>query len=115
MTTPLSHPPRKEDPRFDDWVYLLWKRITQTTFITWLTLDKTGSNLTDIITRNHSDLQNIQGGAYHVNSVFLAETSITITSNQTLTTGMNGFSVSPVTLADGVTLTIPDGATWLIG
>ena len=36
--------------------------------ITWAILDKTGSNLTDIVTRNHSDLQNIQGGTHHLSS-----------------------------------------------
>lgn len=42
------------------------------TNISWLTLDFTGSNLTDIATRNHNDLQNIQGGSvgdyYHLTS-----------------------------------------------
>ena len=30
--------------------------------ISWLGIDFTGSNLTDIETRNHNDLQNMQGG-----------------------------------------------------
>jgi hypothetical protein len=38
--------------------------------ITWALLDFTGSNITDILTRNHNDLQNIQGGSvtekYHL-------------------------------------------------
>lgn len=38
--------------------------------ITWLNLNFTGSNLTDIVTRNHNDLQSIQGGVngsrYHL-------------------------------------------------
>lgn len=40
--------------------------------ITWSNLDFTGSNLTDVVTRNHNDLQNIQGGStsqrYHITS-----------------------------------------------
>jgi len=40
--------------------------------ITWLNLDFTGSNLTSILTRNHNDLQNVQGGSngsrYHLTS-----------------------------------------------
>lgn len=38
--------------------------------ITWLNMDFTGSNLTSILTRNHNDLQSIQGGSngsrYHL-------------------------------------------------
>lgn len=41
--------------------------------ITWVNLDFTSSNLTDIVTRNHNDLNNIQGGAtaqrYHLTLV----------------------------------------------
>ncbi|MFH1587932.1 MAG: hypothetical protein ABIA76_01180, partial [Candidatus Diapherotrites archaeon] len=40
--------------------------------ISWVFVDKTGSNLTDLATRNHNDLQNISGGAaadyYHLTS-----------------------------------------------
>lgn len=36
----------------------------------WSLIDKTGSNLTDIVTRNHNDLQSVQGGSaterYHL-------------------------------------------------
>lgn len=42
------------------------------TGVAWSSLDFTGSNLTDLGTRNHNDLQNIQGGAsndyYHFTS-----------------------------------------------
>lgn len=40
--------------------------------LTWALLDFTGSNLTDIATRSHQDLQNLQGGStterYHLTS-----------------------------------------------
>ncbi len=40
--------------------------------IAWSTIDKSGSNLTDLATRNHNDLQTIQGGSssqyYHLTS-----------------------------------------------
>lgn len=55
---PLAQPPRKEDGRFDDWMYRLWRRISDTAGLAWTLVDKTGSNLTDIETRNHVDLQN---------------------------------------------------------
>lgn len=60
---PLAQPPRKDDRSFDDWMYRMWRRIAGTASIAWSIIDKTGSNLTDLATRNHNDLQNIQGGA----------------------------------------------------
>jgi hypothetical protein len=39
----------------------------------------------------------------------------TITTNYSIPTGYNAFSVGPVTIADGITTTIPSGSTWLIG
>lgn len=49
-----------------------------------------------------------------INSNLIAETSQTINTNYTLSSGKNGHSVGPVTLANGVTVTIPNNATWLI-
>lgn len=60
---PLAQPPKKDDRSFDDWMYRLWKRIDSSAGLAWSLIDKTGANLTDIPTRNHNDLQNIQGGA----------------------------------------------------
>ena len=52
-----------------DWFVRIRNAINKLgTSITWAILDKTGSNLTDIVTRNHSDLQNIQGGTHHLSS-----------------------------------------------
>ena len=42
------------------------------------------------------------------------ENGQTITSNYTMTTGNNGESAGPITIADGVTVTIPDGSYWVI-
>jgi hypothetical protein len=39
-------------------MYLLWRRLTQAGQILWSSLDFSGSNLTDLATRNHVDLQN---------------------------------------------------------
>ena len=54
-----------------DWFVRIRNAINKLgTSITWAILDKTGSNLTDIVTRNHNNLQNIQGGSsterYHL-------------------------------------------------
>ena len=42
------------------------------------------------------------------------ENSDDITSNYTLTTGKNGMSVGPITIAGGVTVTVPSGQRWVI-
>jgi len=46
------------------------------------------------------------------NSVLLNNTYIT--SNGTIGAGQNGFSVGPVTTANGVTLTITSGQRWVV-
>lgn len=71
---PLAQPPRKDDTVFDDWMYRLWKRIASVGGFGWELIDKTGSNLTDIQTRNHADLQNINTTAYtHLTSAQAAD------------------------------------------
>ena len=42
---------------------MLWMRISSSGQLLWSYLDFTGSNLTDLATRNHNDLENIAGGA----------------------------------------------------
>jgi len=42
------------------------------------------------------------------------ENNLTITANYTLTTNKNGFSVGPITISGGVTVTIPSGQRWLV-
>ena len=42
------------------------------------------------------------------------ETNQTITADYTLTSGFNAMSAGPVTIANGVTVTIPTGATWTV-
>lgn len=61
---PLAPPPPSGNGGFDRWMYLLWRRLTQTGQILWASLDFTGSNLTDLATRNHADLQNINTTSY---------------------------------------------------
>lgn len=56
---PLAPPPPSNDSTQDRWLYLLWKRLTATGQILWETIGFTGSDLTDIATRNHADLQNL--------------------------------------------------------
>ena len=42
------------------------------------------------------------------------ENANTISSNYTITTNYNAMSVGPITVASGVTVTVPSGSTWVI-
>jgi hypothetical protein len=53
------------------------------------------------------------------NQAFTSDTPIyenlqTITANYAITTGSNAMSAGPITIADGIVVTIPDGCTWTI-
>jgi hypothetical protein len=53
------------------------------------------------------------------NVAFTSDTVIyenfqTVRSNYTITTGSNAMSAGPITIADGVIVTIPDGSDWSI-
>ena len=69
MTIPLAPPAPSGDPARDKWLYQLWARSTGTGTNPWTGISFTGSNLTDIATRNHADLQNINTATYtHLSS-----------------------------------------------
>ena len=53
----------------------------------------------------------VQGGG--TDHAFI-ENDTTVTTNYTLTTGRNAFSVGPVTLSSGVSVTVPTGQRWLV-
>ncbi len=64
-TAPLTPPPQEgKSPILDRWLYLVWKRINAAGQIGWDLLNWAGSNLTNIETRNHSDLQNLNTTSY---------------------------------------------------
>ena len=73
----IPPPPRNRDQ--NEWVWSEWYRIVfdkineiATGVISWASISFVGSNLTDLVTRNHNDLNNIQGGSaterYHLSS-----------------------------------------------
>ena len=79
-----------------EWLRRTHIRVTGTAQILWGQLDMTGSNLIDILTRRHRDLQDLQGGTtaeyYHLTSVqhtettaFFAATDMTGAEAETLT------------------------------
>ena len=42
------------------------------------------------------------------------ENDTTINSNYTITTGKNAMTAGPVTVANGVTVTVPSGSVWTV-
>lgn len=59
--TPIGVPPGHSF--WNDWYEKLRNIINNISSLAWNLIDFTGSNITDIVTRNHNDLQNIQGGS----------------------------------------------------
>lgn len=75
MANRFPPPPIKYDTSsfvWLDWYNHLYRFLSTDGTIPWVNLDFTGSNLTDIQTRHHNDLQLLQGGAagqyYHLTS-----------------------------------------------
>lgn len=76
MALTLPPPPTNAAP--GDLVWLEWYRQLRdfvggtSGSLPWVQVDKTGANITDIPTRNHNNLQSIQGGTsgeyYHLNA-----------------------------------------------
>ena len=93
-------------------------------FVTAATGDqapKTGSNLTFNsatgalgATSYTGDGSNLTGVASAVADGCIYENSQTISNNYTITTNKNALSAGPITIANGVTLTIPSGSTYVI-
>lgn len=59
--------------------------------VSWTSINFTGSNITSILTRNHNDLQNIQGGGagnrYHLASPIYVGTCVADASSSVLPSG----------------------------
>lgn len=60
------------------------------------------------------DLEDFGGASGGPGNPFVYQHDNTITSSFTLTQGKNGISAGPLSIADGVTVTVPDGSTWSI-
>lgn len=105
--TPLAPPPIHSATISEDlkrWLLLLYQRADGDDQLAQAQIDFTGSNLTDIETRNHYDLQSLQGGQtseyYHLTAAqhteitdFFAATDITGAEAETLTEGSNADSL----------------------
>jgi hypothetical protein len=56
---------------------------------------------------------NVSGSSLVAGSTIM-EYNQTISSNYTITTNKNALSAGPITISDGVTVTVPDGSNWTI-
>ena len=54
------------------------------------------------------------GGSSNVTALGLWENNATISANYSITSGNNGLSAGPVTVASGVTVTVPTGSSWAV-
>jgi len=118
MSQNLPPPPLPEKDlnsfSWKDWFRKVRSILTETGSIAWSILDFTGSNLTDLETRNHNDLQNIQGGTtnkyYH-----LLDTQHGLFTSGTANQVLHGSATLPtwgnVVAADAPTLVPYTGAT----
>ncbi|NDG13994.1 MAG: hypothetical protein EB124_12750 [Betaproteobacteria bacterium] len=81
--------------------------------VTWKLPTADGSNGQALITDGAGNLSWGAGGGGGGSGTVL-ESAKTISTNISLTAAKNGISVGPVTIATGVSVTIPTGQRWLI-
>ena len=68
-------------------------------------------DIIDVIAFSTFEVANVDAGAKQ--GTFW-ENNTTITASYSITAGKNAGTFGPVTIADGVTVTVPDGSTWTI-
>jgi hypothetical protein len=103
-------PPIPNNPITDvfvwrDWFFKVAQQLTQAASIAWSSINFTGSNITDIQTRQHNSLQGIQGGtggqyfhltaAEHTNVAALPTFGTIVTQNLGLTATITTAALTP--------------------
>ena len=54
------------------------------------------------------------GGSSNITAQGMWENALTISSNYTITSGNSAMSAGPITIASGVTVTVPSGSRWVV-
>jgi len=122
MATNLRPPPLR-DLDHNSSIWQSWYRDLQalltsaTGLIGWSSISKTGSNLTDLTTRNHADLQNINTAAYtHLTSTeyaaFARDDNVTSVA---VNTAMDDTNRTVLVTASAKTITLPAASADRIG
>lgn len=110
-------PPPIEEPAgsftWVDWYNKLRNLINGVNNIAWASIDKSGSNLSDLQTRQHNSLQSIQGGAlndwYHLTSAQATEATNARSSRGVDTTDY----IIVDSTTNGFTMKSPNGHYWV--
>ena len=110
-------PPPIEEPAgsftWVDWYNRLRNLINGVNNIAWASIDKTGSNLSDLQTRQHNSLQAIQGGAlndwFHLTSAQATEATNARSSRGVDTTDY----IIVDSTTKGFTMKSPNGHYWV--
>ena len=71
----------------------------------------TANDIVEVISFSTFEVANVDAGAKQ--GTFW-ENNTTISASYSITAGKNAGTFGPVTIADGVTVTVPDGSTWTI-
>lgn len=110
-------PPPIEEPAgsftWVDWYNKLRNLINGVNNIAWASVDKSGSNLSDLQTRQHNSLQSIQGGAsndwFHLTSAQATEATNARSSRGVDTTDY----IIVDSTTNGFTMKSPNGHYWV--
>lgn len=71
-------------------------------------------NITNLKTVNGNSLLGTGDISAGASANVFWENNATLSANYTISTNKNAGSFGPITIADGVTVTIPDGSVWSI-
>lgn len=125
---PLPPPPVNDKPGSFTW--LEWYRqlrnyVSTSGSVPWYIINFAGSNITDIASRAHNNLQNLQGGAsgqmYHLSlAQYTAVLGSTMISTVSTSTALGDDDKTTLVTVTGLTITLPAasaarvGFTWTI-
>jgi hypothetical protein len=85
--------------------------VANTDYQSPITLTTTGTSGAATFVGNTLNIPQYTGGG---SSGPILESYQTISSNYSITSGSNGFSIGPVTVATGVAVTVPTGQAWVV-
>ena len=122
MSNPLPPAPINEPPgsfAWQQWYSALREIYAETGAIPWASVDKTGSNLNELVTRSHQVLQTLQGGTageyYHLTAAQSGGTGvprgIRTETGATYTVGTTDHSII-ANRAGTITLTLPTASSF---
>ena len=93
-----------------DWYLKLRTLLNSVNSVAWAVVDKAGSNLTDIQTRNHNDLQNVQGGVAGERN-HLSNAQLTEATSARATRGVD--TTDYLITVNGLVLKSPNNHYWV--